>query len=701
MAVYWVDPYIECPIGGIHGTTDTVSRSGTYSAPYALSDIMGISVSDTNNVISGMSDGDEIRLKGQDISNYLVDAGTFYATGTNLYRIAGETAPSAWTTMRSNKQTYTGRSVDCHLILYDKSFTDTISIADTDGNKPYWFVQGYDNNIDNRFTLHSYQRALNYNMLNGVSPYNSSVNSTLNIKVVDYQYYFDDTTLWSSSNRYFGCYNNIGVKITDGWDSETTRNGYNIICFQFSSSNTWRYLYFNSTTNASTGPDTLYDLPNTTMAAIYAVSNSYPYMYWYLSPATGGYYSGNQYTQRFGGITKTDPGWPVYNYIDNYYYTGVSAGADGATNNQEINYASGYYGIYTYLNANYGNTTKRLNNIMAYNGFSIPVWSGSNDSSVSVGTIMSYVNQVIQVGNVSSSNVITFLDSAYVGVYAGDKSLITGTSTPTINMAGNLYGPANAGQMFSPNIGPTSGGLIKTITAGDFSTSVPLSPANWYDAVDIFYDGLSGTPHYLSEANMAIGKLECGVNDYRTTNPSFTVKTDMYVYNTDTGNSGDVNVHFSTNDYDNIPVGAAFSTNQNNNFHTPMLYYNESDGALCFIKPDTPSTYTYVKNIEIPCDTYASGNTLTVVANIKTTASWSGTYGINVWRIAANGSVSYGSASGSSAQTNYDLTYTTTDLGTCDAKHILVKIWIQAPTGRGPSGTNDMIWFNDITATVT
>ena len=39
MAVYWCDPYIDAPIGSIHGTTDTTTRSGTYSAPWTLRDL--------------------------------------------------------------------------------------------------------------------------------------------------------------------------------------------------------------------------------------------------------------------------------------------------------------------------------------------------------------------------------------------------------------------------------------------------------------------------------------------------------------------------------------------------------------------------------------------------------------------------------------------------------------------------------------
>ena len=102
MTVYWVDPYIEADIGGIHGTTDTASRNGTYAAPWAITDIIGSSVTDTNSKIYGLSNGDEVRLKGLAMSSYLIDAGTFYSNSSFQYaRKSGETAPSAWSSARS------------------------------------------------------------------------------------------------------------------------------------------------------------------------------------------------------------------------------------------------------------------------------------------------------------------------------------------------------------------------------------------------------------------------------------------------------------------------------------------------------------------------------------------------------------------------------------------------------------------------
>ena len=48
MAIYWVDPYIESYSGGIHGTSNTSSKTGTYAAPWSFTDVLTTGVSTGN-----------------------------------------------------------------------------------------------------------------------------------------------------------------------------------------------------------------------------------------------------------------------------------------------------------------------------------------------------------------------------------------------------------------------------------------------------------------------------------------------------------------------------------------------------------------------------------------------------------------------------------------------------------------------------
>jgi hypothetical protein len=91
MAIWWLDPYIEAAVGGIHGTTDTTTRNGSYAAPFAFSNVVGISDNGATS-INGQSiaDGDELRLKGLDYQSFLYNTSTtdnkLNVTYQNTYR---------------------------------------------------------------------------------------------------------------------------------------------------------------------------------------------------------------------------------------------------------------------------------------------------------------------------------------------------------------------------------------------------------------------------------------------------------------------------------------------------------------------------------------------------------------------------------------------------------------------------------------
>ena len=77
MAIIWVDPYLDTPNGGIHGTTG--SGSGTYASPYSWWDMNG------NNTLSNgsINEGDEIRLKGLSDASFWSVTGRAYSSTSN------------------------------------------------------------------------------------------------------------------------------------------------------------------------------------------------------------------------------------------------------------------------------------------------------------------------------------------------------------------------------------------------------------------------------------------------------------------------------------------------------------------------------------------------------------------------------------------------------------------------------------------
>jgi len=703
MAIYWVDPYIEADIGGIHGTTDTVSRSGTYAAPWAITDIIGSSATDTNSKIYGLSNGDEVRLKGLAMSSYLIDAGTFYATSTTAYaRKSGETAPSAWSSARSAR----AASARNWVTIFNKTHTDTFAVADSDGNKPYFAVQIYDQNTDDVLQVHSY---IPFTKLahRFISPYNDSSATTLNMQIIDWRYYITGTTL-PTGNLYFACSNSVGVKITDGWTSETVRDGVTCLIFSPSNYNTWRDIYFNHKSNSSTGPDTLYDLKNTILVYMPDANNTYPYAFFYFASATGGYYSGNSYTQRFGTVSRISPGWPSEDWTRYYYYSGVGSTDSSAVNNVEFGMVCGYYGVYSYINSNHGDgtTTTRYNNAMsASEAFSGSV-SGSGDVNLTVGTVLSGNSRVLAL-TLPTGQAITLLNNSYYACY---QSFVEFSPTKNFSFPSNLYGPSNSSDIYVSSTGgpyfmSTLGGAAYSWGANLLlQQDVNLVSPNWWEKVGIdTYTGSTSLSRN-TQANYPINRLVCGGSDYRSTNPGFLVKAGTYLYYGSSTTAYDFNIHFSTNDYDDIPVGAAFSTDDNNTYHTPMLYFNDStkSDALCFIKPDVTGEHDYKKAITIPCDPYSSGNTVTIDFNVETTSTFTDYVFFYVYYVNSSGDIATVNTSFNSAITTpTDRTITLSSVGTSHANHMIVEIRIDTNTGQGVSGNGEKLWIHDITATVT
>jgi len=712
MAIYWVDPYIQANIGGIHGTTDIYSRSGTYAAPWAITDIFGSTATDDDSKIYDLSDGDEVRLKGLPMSSYLIDVGTFYNTsGWAYYRKSGETAPAGWTSARSARS-FAARSWAC---IYNKTHTDTFSVADSDGNKPYWVFQMYDNNNNNSLSLQSsYGQTPGYILHANISPYNSSTSTTLNMQVIDWRYYIIGTQIPTGS-IFFGCSRGVGVKITDGWTSETVRNGVTCLVWSQTNATSTRTFNFNETSDGSVLCDTLYDLKNTIFCFLNDTSNSYTYCSYNFYSAKGGYHNGSSYTQRFGSIGRADLNRNNTDWTRYYYYNGggVSSSDSGAVNSFELGFGSAYYGIQFQGRLNYGGNTAtaRYNNLVGNAaGLNFSVISGSGDLNLTLGTCFTYQSDILRsTVSIAPNDSVTLLNNSYYASYYNFNNFASSNAL-SYSFPSNIYGPLNSSDIYITNTGgpyffSTIGGSGDKLNSTRlYLTEVSLSKSNWWENIGIFHDHNNITDHRTSQSNMALAKLVCGGNDYRSTSPTFQVKSYMYLYNGTNAATSDVNLHFSTNDYDNIPVGAAFSTSYNNLYHTPMLYFNDStkSDALCFIKPDVTGDSNFKKSIEIPCDPYTSGNTVTVTFNVETTSTFTDFVYLYVHYVDSNGVVQTSFNNFNTAITTpTNRTVTLSSVGTCDANHMLVEIRLDTNTGQGPSGNGEKFWIHDITATVT
>jgi len=178
MAIFWCDPYIESPSGGVDGTTG-IGTLGSYANPYSLNNLPNA---------TGYSDGDEIRLKSLPANPWLTGPLHHSNSGSGQYGVYFTTSPAVHSFIK-----YTSKAGD---VMY------------TSWNTP------------NTTYINSYSTSWN-----GVTPY--ADRSILAYKL-DPQYYLSNMVNTSQSTFIRG-QDNVATTLTAGWVSETTRGGETII----------------------------------------------------------------------------------------------------------------------------------------------------------------------------------------------------------------------------------------------------------------------------------------------------------------------------------------------------------------------------------------------------------------------------------------------------------------------------------------
>ena len=181
MAIFWCDPYIESPSGGVDGTTG-VGTLGSYANPYSIDNLPSTSSTYTN--------GDEVRLKALPANPWLTDSLPAWSPSFSIGGSFGA---------------YWAAHPDQH------SFIKYTSIK---GEKTYlsW-------NSTNTNTTKSYPP-----IWGGMSPY---ADVTLPAYKLDPQYYLSNLATPSKSDLLR--IDDRVVTITAGWVSETARGGETIV----------------------------------------------------------------------------------------------------------------------------------------------------------------------------------------------------------------------------------------------------------------------------------------------------------------------------------------------------------------------------------------------------------------------------------------------------------------------------------------
>ena len=184
MAIYWVDPYIESPSGGVDGTTG-VGTVGSYANPYSV---------DNLTAPTGWNNGDEIRIKALPANPWIT--GPIWRTGV--------VSLASWTA--GYYGVYWGASPDAHSFL---------KYTTLKGDEQYlnWDAPG-------RLHLEAKPGFWQTPVPHG--------DVTKPAYKLDPQYYLSNLAR-PNHNMFFRGANDRAVTVTAGWVSESARGGETII----------------------------------------------------------------------------------------------------------------------------------------------------------------------------------------------------------------------------------------------------------------------------------------------------------------------------------------------------------------------------------------------------------------------------------------------------------------------------------------
>jgi hypothetical protein len=305
MAIYWIDPHLNSPIGGIHGTTG--SGSGTYASPYSLVQM---------HTLAAGSYGvdDEFRIKGLPEATYFPTQKTFAS------------APTTTNNGVTYVTIYTIQSGDTHklLMLKDKDTNDRIFTS-----------------VDSTNRMRSVPSTSTW--YGGLG----QLDTTFGYYPLDTQYAITTSAVQSGiAATTYQMFRNIpvlsGIKVTSGWTSETVRDGISVIHFDYSYTSTWNVFFGGSSTS---NRRLIIDCPELILSNRY---NAYTYALGIetkMKAYVGSFYNPGYNTEihNNGNLTVTNfTGGGGYSYIYNY-------GTTATTFTIDIDYWSGSYQNAMYL----------------------------------------------------------------------------------------------------------------------------------------------------------------------------------------------------------------------------------------------------------------------------------------------------------------------------------------------------------------
>jgi len=652
MSVYWLDPYAEAACGGIHGTVNATTRNGSYSYPFVFSDMFTSSsagISSINGVT--ISGSDEIRIKGlASETSFAFVASTGSGTtvsfitsgnpasnhdfGDSTYvseYIAANAAvkSSTWSGLGETR-TY----IDPCSVFYDDGLIGGGS-SDTDKFVLVPNTDGFDSGFNNL-----YWKALNTTSWNWYGWHRANNSRTLNMFLIDPQYTIPYPSAYTSTVYIFIFQNStIGnrVVVTDGWTSETVRNGKNIISVQVRS-------------NQSQGARNWFGANSSIGPAIINCPDTY-----IVSQKNGSYMSGPFHIGHNNGVWSNEDINQITTSGDNnaclslgslgddnqsswsytYFQNTTTSNPSWPSQNPEIGkwkfsqYQTNYIFLYTG-----GYTNLEFRNFFAGRGVYAQPSTRQNDSVIRFGSIYSW-NQYTgsQFAYNGYNNVAQFIDGSML--YLQGSQFTIGYTPDFSQITTGIYrwdnSPIYTSAFYN---GTTMGPLYGTALIPEFQSftqDITLSSeSQWYNLQYLHPYGGTASNYYLyvygsGNWQAQYGKLITGGN-YKNKDINLLGKPLKY---TSSSYFGESYYTFMSNDYDYRPIMCLTAEGTSSIDVAPMVaVYNDAtnNDYLCIqmnqLCSDSSRSYGFGDVIELPTNWQSTGGSsvvLTITGQINNT----------------------------------------------------------------------------------
>ena len=611
MTVYWVDPYIDTTKGGIHGTTSTTTRNGAYATPFGLVELF-----DANPITAlngtNLSSGDEIRLKGQPLTDFYYNIGTtgntINITSADVDSLNYASTDEQYAATYKTALTAVGDTVAA-LIIHDPGMLGTNKFM-------LYHSRGTFLSVTNEIPLYNHVRNALYGWVSAKT--GIDVNDNVKVAFVDPVYAFDYNAAFSSNPD--NCFNfDVNqITVTDGWLSSTARGGFTMLPIQAGGSHNLAITWWNG--NSKTGQ--IFDMPST-------------FINWYHPTST--YIASLKQYQRVYNITQGafHLGQWAHATTSSWNYVTINSGTINTASNDTpcVEYGNFFNSQYQQFSGT-GTSTVAQRGILKFSN----VFMGQGPYVSMLRYKMVIGNLIMNISYTGSSIIynnqpdgqISFLENSHLYGYQNGAGVIARSLTNglTIPASATNYASSDAnypGSGIASTGGPKYGGslapseyMVDNVTAN----RIGIAPAVWSSVSAIDMISITNTlPTYsYGQWNNSMGILDCGSTDYKTTNANILLVNKAY---TATSRFSGQNMHFAGNTFDGAPLAlwSQQETTTGSPFSTLLAYNNSAGDMVVMMSSAAAANENHIKSFVFQLPDLSSATSLAVSYTITRSSS--------------------------------------------------------------------------------